>query len=225
VRRFNNIPLSFKGAGMEKSRQYLEFVLLDTATSLKRSMDAYWSADEGGKYDLPESNVSLHFAHQLLCRGFHVYAEANHPEGQLDGRKIQGIDMLAISPDRKWWLACEFKKYIGSNMTYSMDDLNRVATFQLNKNLDPDQIGHMGLETVELCTKGIGLVAGMTWAGGQNPQIKFSRSERHRTFVEKLEKRGGQVLEPILVRQYQETKAKGAYFLLAAIIDNGQDAN
>ena len=74
------------------NRSFLQEIVNETAVSLRRSLDVYWPADEHGKNDAAERNLSFHFAHRLLAKDFFVFAEANHPN-----KVIQGIDTLAMN--------------------------------------------------------------------------------------------------------------------------------
>ncbi len=200
---------------MPDAQTIIEDVLQSTANSLSKAMDVYWAADAAGANDLPERNLSLHFAHQLMCRDFSLYAEANHPEKKINGREVQGIDMLAISPDRDYYLACEFKNYVGHTMHLSQDDLDRVATFDLNRNFASEIMLPNRKETLKKCAEGFGLVAGLTWMYGADPKINLSTSQNHKPFEEKVKKLDGRVLKEIPLNKHE---AKGRYFLLSALL-------
>lgn len=189
-------------------------VMEETATSVSKSFDVYWSGDV--KNDPPERNLSVHFCHVLLNKGFYVYAEADHPHKK--EKKIQGIDILAISPDRTCCFACEFKAYSGESMIKSLNDLERVATFHLNKNFAANVFGQERIDTVNTCTKRYGIVAGLLWRPG-NASPDISTNNKQKEFSDSVRSLDGRVAAPILEKRHEVAgKLRGSYYLYHAVL-------
>ena len=191
----------------------IHHLVTETAKSVGRSFDYYWPSDEHGKNDPPEQNLSIHLAHVLLQKGYAVFAEVNHPD-----ESVQGIDMLGITPDKEWFLACEIKKHLKSGMSESIKDLQRVAEFWLNENLTYERCGSEPIEVLKTCCGGIGLVAGLKWTGKQGDAPLKAALDRT-TFGDVLNKIGGTIGDPILVRRYTGPAAPGAYYLQYAFFE------
>ena len=191
----------------------IHHLMTETAKALGRSFDYYWPCDEHGKNDPPERNLSIHLAHVLLQKGYAVFAEADHPD-----ESVQGIDILGITPDKEWFLACEIKKHLKSGMSESIEDLPRVAEFWLNENLTYKRCGSEPIEVLKTCCGGIGLVAGLKWIDKQETAPHQATLDRTR-FGEELNNLGGAIGDPILVRRYTGPAAPGAYYLQYAFLE------
>jgi len=201
---------------------YIHEIMADTATHLKRSLDVYWPTNVGHLNDLPERNLSAHFSHAMLKRNFHLYAETNNqfkPEKEL-------LDILCISPDKKYHITCEFKTYTSGSMKRSDKDVERVISFPLNIDLSPEIFGPNYVAALKGCNVRVGLVAGILWRKkGQSAKLN-GRSQMD--FVNKVTSLGGVIIEdPILVKEYTPEMSSpasdlwsGGYYLYYAILGN-----
>jgi len=137
----------------------------ETADSIGRSFTSYWPADAKNKNDPAERNVSLHLAHILLKREYSMFAEADHPNTQ-----FQGIDLLGISPQGDWFLACEIKRlFSAEKLSGMLEDLSRLETFWLKQDLTAKSCGEPVARLVKECRTGYGLVAGLHWVANSCP--------------------------------------------------------
>ena len=191
------------------------------AETLRDSLNAYWPADATAKNDPCEANLTIHFANAFLNKGFAVFAEVHHSflKSTEGDRKI---DLLAVSSDRHWFVAGEFKKHSPRSMAKSGHDITRLSTFTLNADLDTDKWSAERRKVVNSCNQGIGLVAGLSWYSGRAGSGSLSA----RTAQEKLGRRitasGGAVAAPLLVRRAVVGRSKGAYFLQYAYFSIGE---
>ncbi len=206
--------------------EYIREMMVETATLLGRSLDAYWPVNIGTLNDLPERNLSMHFAHAAIKRSFHIFAEINNHEKNKEER----LDILCISPDNKYYLACEFKTYVYHSMekshhnTDSRNDILRVSKFNLNNMLPDDIFGGRFTQNIANCNKRIGIVAGVLWRNDSDSIILDSAGQRR--FIDNVVKLGGVVNEsPILVKRYEPVKRTtetkhwfGAYYLYYALV-------
>jgi hypothetical protein len=194
----------------------VEDLLAESARSLKRSLANYWPADHESRNDIAERNLSLHFAHAMLCQGFSVFAEADHPDSDSVG--IQGIDLLALSPANDWFLAFGAKRIFSFLRIASvLADVERLASFWLNHKLDFDD---SICSIVRGCNLGVGIVGGLSWlseseskiyAFWDNPQ-DWLGDERGIQLHRRIKELNGTWMKPFHVRKY----LSGEYYLLAA---------
>ena len=199
---------------------YINDLMIETAKHLKRSLDVYWPTNVGSSNDLPERNLSAHFSHVLLKRDFHLYAEIGNqykPEKEL-------LDILCISPDKRYHLACEFKTYTSGSMKKSTNDIERVNAFPINIHLPEDIFGENLVDDLRNCKSRIGVVAGVLWRG--NTESKYLSGVTQSDFSNKVTLLGGIIgKEPILVKKYEPSKITrdtkawcGAYYLYYAVL-------
>ena len=189
-------------------------IMEEASASLRNSLEVYWPAD--AKNDPPERNLSMHFCHVLVLsrKGFFIYPEADHPHKKEN--KIQGIDILAISPDKSCCFACEFKAYTGESMTKSSKDIERVTSFHLNGNSNPNIFGHNRINTVSKCANNFGIVAGLLWRPG-NDTGNISTKTKQIEFDNKVKHYNGRVADPILgIRSEAGGEVRGSYYLYHA---------
>jgi hypothetical protein len=125
-----------------------------------------------------------------LSNGFSVFAEA-----AFAGRNSR-LDILGIAPGEEWFLAGEFKKHYGApGMGRSMDDLKRVMQFRLNPDFQEQVVGPRRMATLQICTQGIGVLAGLRWM----PETSTPTSEtiRQSRLGAAIVEQGGEIGEPI----------------------------
>lgn len=177
-----------------------------TAASLRSSLDIYWPSDVAFRNDPSERNLSLHYAHTLLSRGFAVFAEAHYPAACQDATFL---DILAIAPGGDFFVVGEFKKHAkGAGMTASAWDVDRLLKFDLHRGLAEPRWSKQRAAISANCKRGIGIVAGLKWAAaGRIPQFDRGASK---AFSARLALLGGIIGEPLLVR---ESPGNGAYYL------------
>ena len=138
----------------------IESLLQESSTSLGRSLERYRPVanrhkDSEKNPDPNQASVSLHVAHAMLRAGFAVFGEADYP---LEATIADRLDVLGISPEGKWFLACEFDK-----LSYKSEDqpleimlkgLCRLEAFWLRKELPLDRFGEEAYRTSVECTCG-----------------------------------------------------------------------
>jgi len=171
------------------------------ADSIAASLEVYWPADAFDRNDPEEKFLSFHFAHVLLGDGFAVFAEADHPDPE-----CRGIDLLAISKERDYFIAAEFKRHTFRSMKRSIDDVKRVNSFRLNKQLNPEQLGTEPTRVLKMCRNGVGLIAGLIWVPAGRSDYQPVDDE----FSSRIDlHEGGTVGLPEFVSEYPS----GSYFL------------
>ncbi|MEX2175263.1 MAG: hypothetical protein WD872_12955 [Pirellulaceae bacterium] len=180
----------------------LPAIIRRVAQSIGKSFEVYWPADENGANDPKEKNLSFHFAHVLLTDSFFVFAEANHPNHQ-------GLDLLAISPHRDFFIACEFKRHISNSIADSIPDLNRVASFSLNQKLRIGRVGENTMQTLSCCRTGIGLVAGLKWTS-QSVMKELDRTTQFARLIVELK---GEIGKPEHVTRWNCDDVTGSYYI------------
>lgn len=185
-------------------------LIRDVADSIAASLEVYWPADAFSRNDPAEKFLSFHFAHILLTEGFAVFAEADHPG--VDDWVIRGIDLLAISPQRDYFIAAEFKRHTYRSMKRSIDDIERVERFQLNKDLNSESLGREPTRVLESCQTGIGLIAGLNWVQGPKTDYKIVQDN----FTLKVDEKDGFVGAPEFVYEYPT----GSYYLHYACLNS-----
>ncbi|WP_026840534.1 hypothetical protein [Citrifermentans bremense] len=198
---------------------YIHDIMIDTAAFLRRSLDVYWPTNVGSLNDLPERNLSAHFSHAVLMRNFHLFAEVNN---QYKSEK-ELLDILCISPDKRYHLTCEFKTYTNGSMRRSVRDIDRVHTFPLNVDLSPEIFGSPFVNTLQQCHSRIGVIAGVLWRKSfESPSLN---STAQQAFARRVEELNGVITdEPILVREYRPGSGspfsswEGAYYLYYALV-------
>lgn len=174
----------------------LHTIVQRTVASQCRSLDYYWPADARFRNDIVENNLTLHFAHAFLVGGYAVLAEVDHP-------LAQGLDLLAISPDRAHLFAIEVKRHIGGGMRSSAPDIERLQSFRLNRALPAGILGDEPLRVLSECKSGMGTVAGLKWhRTGEAPSLDADRTALS------IKELGGEV-HVVPVRRYPA----GAYWL------------
>jgi len=182
------------------------------ARSAAASLAVYWPADENGNNDPEEKFLSFHFAHIFLRTGFSVFAEANHPSPD-----CRGLDLLAISANCDYFVACEFKRHVSNSMSASFKDVERVASFRLNDKLRLGRLGEDPMRVLKSCELGIGLVAGLNWSPRMRGGTLVDNAEQ-KQFADRIIQLEGEVGQPELVYQYNCTDATGAYYLQYAYL-------
>ncbi len=154
----------------------IEAVMVEANKSQTRSLSYYWPADAGSNNDLAENNLALHVAQAFLKKNYAVFAEVNHPVPNAKGNK-QNIDLLAIAEDRSFYIAMEFKRHVATGMDDSLDDIERLVSFGLNKNLEESQCGIDPVKILIECKKGFALIAGLKWYPGKSvPDLESYQS-------------------------------------------------
>ena len=180
---------------MDTSTQKLVTSMLDLASqSLGRSFARYWPAR--GNNAPKEKNVSFHLAYAMLREKWAVFAEAVHPDPC-----IQGVDLVGISPEDDWFLACESKRlYSTEKLTSMFDDLGRLKSFWLNRGLSEDVFGERTHRLVTTCRRGYGLVVGLHWAGQRSSLMSLwqqpyrsPKNDGQCQFVARVKELGGSV--------------------------------
>jgi hypothetical protein len=185
---------------METTISIVSDLVETTADTLRKSCENYWPAKD--EYDPAERNVSLHFAHAMIAKGFSVFAEARHPNRQ----KVQRIDLLGLSPENEWFLGCEFKRlYSRSDVSSLIDDLERLDKYSLQSE----------------CHKGFGFVGGLNWVPASKKSSKildiWKHSEKFSDYPNlsgEFESRKARLLSPQFVIEFPK---EGRYYLLAAM--------
>ena len=177
-------------------------IMAAAARSQGRSLGYYWPADATGSNDLAENNLAFHVAHACISRGCAVFAEADHPDAG-----VQGIDLLAISEDRRQFMAVELKRHLRPGMIDSEQDVERLVAFRLNRRLLEERCGSDPLRVLSECRTGIGVVAGLKWYGGsRSPDLGDDPTAR------RIRGHGGEVAAE-RVYHYASLAAPGAYWL------------
>jgi hypothetical protein len=198
---------------MDTSTQKLVTSLLDLASkSLGCSFARYWPAS--GNNAPQEKNVSFHLAHTMLREKWAVFAEAVHPDP-----RIRGVDLVGVSPEDDWFLACESKRlYTTETLTSTFDDLGRLKSFWLNRSLSEASYGGPVHRLAAECRRGYGLVVGLHWAGRRSSLMSFwqqpcrsPKNDGQCQFVARVKEVGGVFLEPTFV--YELPKGSRIYLL------------
>jgi len=202
----------------------IKSLLQESSASLGRSLETYWPV--ANRHTAPEknpdpnqANVSLHVAHAMLCAGFAVFGEADYPLAARPDR----LDVLGISPEGNWFLACEFDKLSYKNedqpLEIMLKGLCRLEAFWLRKELPLDRFGEEAYRTSVECDCGYGLVGELYWVReGAEPSVlgflqqpeQTARSETERRFLENLRRLDGVCVQPLPVREVPT----GRYYLL-----------
>lgn len=198
---------------------YIHDIMVDTTALLRRSLDVYWPTNVGSLNDLPERNLSAHFSHAVLKRNFHLFAEVNN---QYKSEK-ELLDILCISPDKRYHLTCEFKTYTNGSMRRSIRDIDRVNVFPLNVDLSPDIFGKSFVDTLQQCKSRVGVIAGVLWRKSfESPALE---STAQQAFARRVEELHGVITDdPILVKEYKPGSGspfsswEGAYYLYYALV-------
>lgn len=186
------------------------------AQSLYESLRVYWPADEYDRNDPGERNVSLHFAHAMIAAKFAVFGEAWH-SAPLE-RKSSRIDLLGISPNCSWFLACEFKRLFAKHYVDLAFDIEKLSRFSLNSKLKSDSCGELVARVATHCKLGVGLVGGLCSSTINADLIEFWRGAPPKrksiaTIEQKLTQRNGICLPPLHVQTYP---TGSNYYLLVA---------
>ena len=195
-------------------------IIRKAAKSIGSSFANYWPAN--GDNDPAEMNVTIHFAHVLLQDGFSVFAEADHP----DRKNVQGIDLLGLAPECQWFLGCELKRlYSTEKLTSMRDDLDRLASFWINRGLREKSYGEAVRRSVMSCDTGFGLVAGLHWVtpGSQSKIYELwndpsfdELTGEYLEFRDRIFELDGTWVPPIPVHTFV---AGGSYYLLSAFFE------
>ena len=112
----------------------IERLVRRAANSMADSLHFYWPSL--GRNDIPERNISAHFAHVLLDHDFLLYAEA-HPEDTAR----RHLDLLAIHPTRDTLVAAEFKRIYSTETVGAMvADLDRIRSWRLGQDRGHHQL-------------------------------------------------------------------------------------
>ena len=190
--------------------QEIPQLMESTAASLRHSLDLYWPSDVEGRNDLNERNLSLHFAHVLLSKGFGVFAEAHYPVSFPDGKFL---DLLGISPDGDCCVVCEFKKHGKERgMTASTWDVERILKFDLHREIAEPRWSKRHVEISSKCRTGIGIVAGLKWTNNSKKSPRLGDSQKS-DFAVKIAGIGGAIGESILVWDQTSFGRLGGYYL------------
>lgn len=201
-----------------------------TSASLGSSFRNFWPADEGGRNDPCEGNVSFHLAHQLLGHGFSTFAEVWHPFlPAAEQRSKRGrIDLLGIAPGRDWFIAWEAKRILCNKFDQSilgmLDDVRRLESFWLNTRQQSGKFGEHRADVIRNCHCGIAVLGGLSWVASNSTAPLLSRwgtgSAADGSICEplasKLATLNATWVEPIPIESHSKS---GMYFLLAALFE------
>lgn len=183
-------------------------IMQATATSLRYSLDFYWPSDAAGRNDLNERNLSLHYSHVMLSRGYGVFAEAHYPTVCEDATYL---DILAIAPAGEHFLVGEFKKHAKvSGMTASSWDVDRILKFDLHRGLTEPKWSKQRVEIATNCLRGIGLIGGLKWSANRKPPRMGGSG--HEKFAARILSLGG-TIDSVLVRENPLGTTRGGYYL------------
>jgi hypothetical protein len=109
---------------MEEVVGRVDDIMAQAATSLQGAFGIYWPTY--GNTGAHERNLSLHVACAFINSGFAVFGE-----GHTEGRAGQRYDVLACSPDRKLFVAAEFKLLWKDAKAIEMKaDIERLREFK-----------------------------------------------------------------------------------------------
>ena len=177
-------------------------IMTVAARSQGRSLGYYWPADARGSNDLAENNLGFHVAHAFLQFGYAVFAEADHPDGT-----VQGVDLLAISENRRQFIAVELKRHLRAGFGDSEEDVERLLSFRLNHRLLEERCGSDPLRVLSECRAGIAIVAGLKWYGAsRSPNLENDPA------AQRIRDQGGEVIAELVYR-YESAVAPGSYWL------------
>ena len=103
--------------------QDIERIVRHAGHLMAESLWEYWPTEKDN--DIPEINISLHFAIAFHANGFNCFADGNW-KNSTDKR----LDFFAINPQTKIAICGEFKKLFTAEKCQSMkEDLERIRTF------------------------------------------------------------------------------------------------
>jgi hypothetical protein len=199
---------------------FINTVMRDSAQSLGRSLESYWPTKVSKNCDLPERNLSLHCSLVLANLGFSVLQELAFP----DRPRAERLDVLAIAPRHSFALSMEFKSYVNGSMAESLEDLERVKRFSVNKGLDPAIFGRPFVDRVNSIGCEVGVVAGALWRGSRQGMALSGAAQEG--FAAKVRMLDGVICrEPHLIQRYTPERGgawDGAYYLYWALVGDWQ---
>lgn len=121
-------------------------VASEAARTIGEAFGRYWPSSKGN--DPAEANTVVHLAAAFMRRKLLCLAEVQYSS------KAR-MDMLAIEPNKTWFVGCEQKRLLCNSLQASLEsvraDIARIKSFSIiNKNND-------------ICMTGYGLVGGLYW--------------------------------------------------------------
>jgi len=195
---------------------FIDTVMRESANSLGRALEAYWPTRVSDSCELPERNISLHCSLALANMGFSVMQELAFPGSP----QTERLDVLAIAPEHSFALHLEFKSYTYGSMAASLNDLERVKRFSVNRGIDAAIFGKQLVDGVNSINCEVGVVAGALWRSThQNTVLSGIAQEDFTARVIALD--GVVCKTPHMIRRYTPERGRawdGAYYLYWAAV-------
>lgn len=121
-------------------------LVLGSAESLERGLQAYWPVVNPDSNGLQEANLTTHLASEALARGFHAYPQASNAAFDAGHSRIDLLLLGKVEQSRLAILIEAKKLYSAEKARELVSDYKKISRFQF---VPDGERGHPCAETIK----------------------------------------------------------------------------